>query len=737
MNNSLLKLLVIFTIVAVVFQGQLRPVAGQISVELRGTFLIVWGDGAEQKDGTAVGYFLAEDSGQTYELKFSPLAELNLMALYRQPVVVLGTWIRMPDEEMGIVKVDLIFKDETRQSEPEGVFGHQPWVSILCKFLDYSDEPKDLVYFQGMYSDTYPGLDHYWREQSFDLVDLIGSGAFGWYVLPYPRSHYVPPSGYMDWGAAAQDCTAAADAYVDFSPFVGINLMFNADLDGYAWGGSWYLCLDGVCQQWRMTWEPPWGYGNIGVIAHETGHGFGLPHSSGDYGQTYDNAWDVMSDVWSNGDRGGVDPVYGTMGQHTISYHKNILEWIDSDQMVVVPTGTRRTVVVEQIALPQTDEAMGIKIQINDSQNYFYTVETRRFAGYDSWLPGEAVIIHHVDVNRADGNPAHVVDIDHNGNTGDAGAMWLPGESFVDTTSGIVVIVGAATETGFVVTVENQFLHLQDVEVSGPTEGFIGEFYSFTAEVLPIEATEPITYVWEATGQLPITHTGGIEDQVSFSWQDIGTKSITVTVTNPGSVVTDTTVIELQNQANAPDSAEIEGPVEPLAGVESRYTASVGPITTTLPITYVWQASGQEPVTQTDGLTDTVTIIWGEPGEQQISLVAMNPAGEVTATFSTLVITPELATEISGTTTGHTGKEYVFTAQTSPITATLPLTYVWTIGELPPITHTGGLTDALTIVLELPGTYTITLQVSNAYASTITTWEIAIMERLFIPVITK
>ena len=52
------------------------------------------------------------------------------------------------------------------------------------------------------------------------------------------------------------------------------------------------------------TWEPPWGYADISVIAHEMGHGFGLPHSTAiDWTSVYDNAWDVMS--WDRYDCGG------------------------------------------------------------------------------------------------------------------------------------------------------------------------------------------------------------------------------------------------------------------------------------------------------------------------------------------------------------------------------------------------------------------------------------------------
>lgn len=736
MRNRPFVILMIILILASFLQGQPKPVAGQSPIYLRGNFLIVWGDGSAQDPRAVERYFLMPGAGQSVELIIEPKVSgsTSLLALNRQKVILQGTWLEQGERDA--VRVEWIQLDESEMKEPEGIFGPQPWVSVMCKFADYADEPKDLAYFQGMYSSEYPGLDHYWREQSFDLANLEGSGAFGWYTLPYSREHYVPPSGYMDWGAAAEDCTAVADADIYFPDYVGINLMFNAILDCCAWGGSWYLCRDGVCQNWRMTWEPPWGYENIGVIAHETGHGFGLPHSSGDYGQVYDNAWDVMSDLWSNGNRGGVDPVYGTMGQHTISYHKNLLEWIDSEHMIVVPTGTRRTIHVEQIALPQMDEALGVKVLINDSQNLFYTIESRRFEGYDSWLPGEAVIIHKVDVYRSE--PAHVIDIDGDGDTGDEGAMWRVGETFEDEVSGILITVDSATATGFIVTVENKFVDLSGVVIDGPTEGQVGEEYTFSADVSPINASEPITYIWEATGQIPITHTGGVNDVVALSWMEEGTKTITVTALNPGSVVADTHIVSVNViQEDGPESVNISGPVIGIVGIEQVYQARVEPITTTLPITYVWQASGQETVTQTGGLTDTVSYTWYEPGEQIINLLAMNAMGEVATTFSTTVLTPELEVVITGTTNGYSGLEYVLTALVSPITATQPLTYVWTVGELVPVTHTGGLSDTLTLTLGEPGTYIIALQVRNAYTSTLTTWEIVILERIFIPFTNK
>jgi len=87
------------------------------------------------------------------------------------------------------------------------------------------------------------------------------------------------------------------------------------------------------------------------------------------------------------------------------------------------------------------------------------------------------------------------------------------------------------------------------VTVDGPAIGVPDAAYGFTAIVSPVTATYPITYAWQATGQPPVTHTGGLSDSVTFTWSTTGTQAITVTATNVGGTVTGTHAMTVTDQA--------------------------------------------------------------------------------------------------------------------------------------------------------------------------------------------
>ena len=178
-------------------------------------------------------------------------------------------------------------------------------------------------------------------------------------TLPQPRSYYLYDKNgdgnvEVTLRRLATDCTVVADAYVNFPDYVGINLMFNELLDCCAWGGGWYLNLDGVHKLYRMTWEPPWAFCDISVIEHEMGHGFGMPHSSGMYGQTYDNVWDVMSATGAFCTT--ANPVFGCprTAYHLLSQRSGRLDFLlDKNTW---RQAFSQTITLERLALPRDQQ---------------------------------------------------------------------------------------------------------------------------------------------------------------------------------------------------------------------------------------------------------------------------------------------------------------------------------------------------------------------------------------------
>ncbi len=434
---------------------------------LSGRLDVVWGDPGPDTHGPAhLKFFLADTSGQVSEVVIdrTTLTEAGgVMAINRQFVEVTvedgnprsgrrrATSLRILPPPSGL-----------ESSSTEAVLGSKPWVTLACKFSDKGAEPENLSYFQGMYANAPGRLDHYWREVSYDAIDIVGSTAVNWKNLPNTQTFYVPTPGSGTTANLSQlfnDCTAAADPFIDFSlsgsgGFEGINLMFNDQLDCCAWGGGRYATLDGVSKTWRTTWDPPWAFAQEGVIAHEMGHGFGLPHANNSDGDSnpYDSPWDVMSSATGYAVD---DPVYGNLGKHVTSYHKDRLGWLEESEKYVVPGEGFFRVTIDPLGSATTATYRMARIPINGSNSHYYTVEAREAVGnYEADIPGTGggdrmVIIHEVNTGRSE--PAWVVDEDDPpaDYASTEGVMWRVGELFVDPAAEIAIEVESQTATGF------------------------------------------------------------------------------------------------------------------------------------------------------------------------------------------------------------------------------------------------------------------------------------------------
>lgn len=463
------------TFIAALFVFAAPTVFAQTALE--GRLDAIWGDPHRQSAAPAVRILtLTEDDGEITELYLSKellAAAGGFFAWNGKRVRVTlrasGSELPVPDLRPGTRQVAALTLlegagEQTEgtgaQTQGAGVSGSHPWVSILCKFNDIETEPRNLAFFQGMYANAPGGLDDYWREVSYDNIDVVGSTAVDWVNLPQDQNYYIPTPGSgtgSNLFALFDDCTAAADPFVDFSNggsggFSGINMMFNAELDCCAWGGGRFASLDGVAKSWRTTWNPPWAFSNSAVIAHEMGHGFGLPHANNwdDDGNPYDSPWDVMSDTWNHSVN---HATYGGLGKHVNMYHKSRLEWVSGARLLEVADGENVTATIDAAAVPASSNYYMARLPIPGDSRY-YTVEVRkRIGNYDGNLPDDVVIIHEVVPGRSEPSWSYDAAVPPADFADNEGTMWRVGETFTDGDENIVITIDSETANGFVVTI--------------------------------------------------------------------------------------------------------------------------------------------------------------------------------------------------------------------------------------------------------------------------------------------
>ena len=208
--------------------------------------------------------------------------------------------------------------------------------------------------------------------------------------------------------------------------------------------------------------------------------------------------------------------------------------------------------------------------------------------------------------------------------------------SFTWSTPGVKTITLTASNGVNSVSVEWSIMismpdiPLASVNLTGAEQGQTGAIYDFLAEVSPSNATTPVTYEWQATGQSSETNTGGDSDTVSFSWDSVGVKTVWVTASNAVNTVEAELTIVIGEEDIALEALTLSGDVEGLIGGECEFTADISPLGATTPVTFVWQATGQADVTHSSGVTDSVVFVWDTPGMKTISVTAYNSVNQLT-----------------------------------------------------------------------------------------------------------
>ncbi|HET7738437.1 MAG TPA: hypothetical protein VFK32_07675 [Tepidiformaceae bacterium] len=335
---------------------------------------------------------------------------------------------------------------QTRSSTPTGLGGFAPesivplegslpFATILCQFPGTGSPPNTTGFFDEMMGDDQPGLGHYWSTVSHDAIDLDGSTVFGWYELPSPLADYE-----TETADRTGDCLAAANADIDFDGFWGINLVFSHPSGG-ASGGRVEFPLDGPAREFGVTWIEPDTSGDFhqATFAHEMGHAFGFPHSSGPGEDPPDSWWDVMSNpadlcvIYT----GHNDPTLGCVATPPLAYLSHLFGWIgDTRVITLVPGAPPRTVELQCVVHDGLDANL---ILVPRGDGRFYTIEVRcsdyRYQDYIGFVGNKHAFIHDLDPSRmVAGDPRPLVVISSTGVTNSStGVRWTVGEEFEAT----------------------------------------------------------------------------------------------------------------------------------------------------------------------------------------------------------------------------------------------------------------------------------------------------------------
>ncbi len=263
------------------------------------------------------------------------------------------------------------------------------------------------------------------------------------------------------------------------------------------------------------------------------------------------------------------------------------------------------------------------------------------------------------------------------------------------------------------------------VTITGPSSGIVNTNYSYVATVTPVTTTQPITYTWQATDQSNVVHVGNITDTVTYNWAVAGTKTITVTADNGHGTQTSTKQVAI---GVPPASVTINGPSSGNVNTNNSYVAQVTPVTTTQPITYTWQATGQSDVVHAGGgISDTATFNWSTAGTKTITVTADNGYGSVMNTTQVVISVPPTGVTISGPASGVTNASYNYVAPVTPASTTQPITYTWQATGQSTMVHTGGgISDTATFNWSTAGTKTITVTANNGYGSAMNTKQVIV-----------
>jgi len=326
--------------------------------------------------------------------------------------------------------------------------GDQKVVVILVNFKDRTITEPTSYYHDLIFGTDTGKMNNYYQTVSAGKVSLSSGTAAVVITTSTQNMAYYGTDGNdidgdgendIDSGQAgnptpiwnlAKEAVEIADAQVDFSDYdsdgdgiVDHVIIVHAgsaqeytlqstDINSHRWhiggdiGGS--TCpVDGVAvDNYAMVAEDS----PMGTFAHEFGHELGLPDlydtetGKPSTDKPSPGKWELMDAGMWNGNPPGTNPA------HPSAWCKTYLGWINP---TVVRDNNEYT-----LNSQESDSPSVLKIPINSSDNpssEYFLVSYRRKTGYDGDLPGEGILIWHVDdsVGSIEENNINYASYDH------------------------------------------------------------------------------------------------------------------------------------------------------------------------------------------------------------------------------------------------------------------------------------------------------------------------------------
>ena len=288
---------------------------------------------------------------------------------------------------------------------------------VLCVLVDFDDnqaQTQPEKYDTLVYDEQSNSVRAYFREVSYNLLDIPPydyPSDIGWIRAPQDYSYYVDNNygTYSEYPNNTQklceDIVDLIDDQVDFSDYdndndgfvdavvivhAGTGAEFSGGDESMIWSHKWSITprsKDGVyIRDYTVVpeyWIHP-GDMTIGVFCHELGHVLGLP-------DLYDTDGSSQGiGIWSLMASGSWNGSLGNSPAHLDAWSKSKLGWVDvidvdsNDFSLEIPVVEYNPVVYRLWTNGKQDEE-------------YFLVENRGQYGYDQGLPGEGLMIWHID----------------------------------------------------------------------------------------------------------------------------------------------------------------------------------------------------------------------------------------------------------------------------------------------------------------------------------------------------